>query len=169
MLLAEDGDIFECNAAAVKILKCKAKADLMGTTPWALSPPLQPASGLPAVHIFQTLQELLRLPPVDGLQPRKRFEWVFKDTENGAVHVSGPPSCRRIPLPSPFLGSTCEGRALPVTVSQSLCRLPWEWGCAWEGEERVFQNAGNRAVHVNAAHSLLSRRLHTLCFPGLPA
>jgi len=54
-----------------------------GRAPWALSPLLQPGSGLPAVHVFQTLQELLRQPMVDGIQPRKRFEWVFGTPRTG--------------------------------------------------------------------------------------
>ena len=84
-LLNRDGNVFDCNQSAVRILKHSTKETILGRTPWQLCSAVQ-HDGQLAVTFFSSLfAELARAPKEQEL--RKRFEWVFEDREGGKVPV----------------------------------------------------------------------------------
>ncbi|CAI5981632.1 unnamed protein product [Closterium sp. NIES-65] len=58
LLLTKDGRVFDCNQAAVRILKCPTKESLLGRTPWRLSPLQQPTTKQPASALKAILAHL---------------------------------------------------------------------------------------------------------------
>ncbi|MCP3982154.1 MAG: PAS domain S-box protein [bacterium] len=71
-ILIIEGDVFiECNAAAVRMLRCGSREEVLRTHPSELSPPLQP-DGRPS---FEKANEMIALAFERGSH---RFEWAHR-------------------------------------------------------------------------------------------
>jgi len=83
-VLLIDGDQFiDCNPAAVRMLRCQSKRDILPVPPWGVSPEYQPdgrPSAEKALEMIRTAQE----------NSFHRFEWVHKrsDGEDFPVEVT---------------------------------------------------------------------------------
>jgi len=73
ILLMTDKGITDCNPHAEKLFRCR-KEDLLGRSPWQLSPPLQPDGS----HSRDKAEELIRLASSGAQQ---HFEWLHQDCE----------------------------------------------------------------------------------------
>ena len=80
MLLLDDGVFVDCNKAALDLLHCSDKNQLIGLHPFDMSPSRQPDGRLSS----EKAQELIERTYREGVN---RFEWVHRDCGSGDVWI----------------------------------------------------------------------------------
>ena len=130
-ILLLDGDIFiECNEAAVRLMGCSGKAQLIGLHPLDFSPERQPDGRLSSEKAQELIDAALRKGVI-------RFEWVHRTFNGEDLWVDV--SLTTIPVPGKRImytvwrdihrAQTCgRGARRPPTnssqTSSSSCRMP---------------------------------------------
>lgn len=80
MLLIDSGTFINCNNAAVEMLHCKSKDEILYTRPWDLSPEFQP-DGVSSREKAEAI--LASMPQVKS----RRFEWMHRRADGQLFHA----------------------------------------------------------------------------------
>lgn len=140
-ILIIDGDKwYDCNDAALRILGLSSKRDLVGLSPYDISPPLQPDKRSSKDKALEYIREAY-------LKGYLRFDWVHRTLDGRDIYVDV--SLTAIPY---------QKRTLLFTVFRDISHKVLAEQKIRENEEKfrlVFQNISDGIFLVNSAGDII--------------